>query len=72
MPYVLQLITISPKPGLFEGTVKVRRQEAMETAEINGCQGTSWSEELDGKVLHGAPWRQVRSGVERIHFFLHT
>ena len=21
---------------------------------INGCQGTPWSEELDGKELHGA------------------
>ena len=22
--------------------------------EVNGCQGTPWSEELDGKELHGA------------------
>ena len=23
-------------------------------SEVNGCQGASWSEELDGKELHGA------------------
>ena len=39
MPYVLQLIAVSPKPGWFEGAVNVRRHEAMEAAGINGCQG---------------------------------
>ena len=40
MPYVLRLLTISPKPGWFEGAVNVGRHEAREAAEINGCQGT--------------------------------
>ena len=48
-PYVLRLIVISPKPGWFEGTIKVRRHEAMEAARITEYQGTPWSEELDGK-----------------------
>ena len=72
MPYVLRLIAISPKPGWFEGAVKVRRYEAMETAGIDGCQGTPWGEELDGMEVHEAAWWRVRSEVERIHFFLHT
>ena len=72
MPYALRLIVISPKLSWFEGGVKVRRQEAIGTAEINGCRGTPWSEELHGKVLHGAAWWQVRSGVERMRVFLHT
>ena len=25
----------------------------MEPARMNGCHGTSWSEELDGKEFHG-------------------
>ena len=37
----------------------------MEAVGINGCQGTPWSEELDGKELHGAASWLVRSGVER-------
>ena len=72
MPYVLRLIVISPKPGWFEGVVKVRRHEAIEAIGMNGCQGTSWNEELAGKELHGAAWWRVRSGVERTRFFLHT
>ena len=36
------------------------------------CQGKSWSEELNGKELHGAAWRRVQSGVERIRFFLYS
>ena len=38
---------------------------------MNGCQRTSWSEELDGKDLHGAAWWWVRSGAERVCFFLY-
>ena len=34
--------------------VKARQHAVMGAAEINGCQGTPWSEELDGKELHGA------------------
>ena len=26
----------------------------MKAAGVDGCQGTPWSEELDGKELHGA------------------
>ena len=52
-PYVLRLIAISLKPGWFEGAVKVGRPETMETVGINRCQGTPWSEEQDGKGLHG-------------------
>ena len=44
------------KPGWFGGVVKVRWHETMETAGINECQGTPWSEELDGKELYGAAW----------------
>ena len=39
---------------LIRGTVKVRRHAAMGAGGIDGCQGTPWSEELDGKELHGA------------------
>ena len=55
-PYVSRLITISTKPGWFEGAAKVRRHAAMEAAGMNICQETPWSEELDGKELHGAAW----------------
>ena len=72
-PYVLRLlITISPKPDWFKGAAKVRRHEAMGAAGMNGRQGTPWREELDGKKFHGAAWWRVRSGVERIRFFLYT
>ena len=42
----------------------------MEAGEVNGCQGTPWSEELDGKELHGVAWWRLRSGAERIRCFL--
>ena len=36
---------------------------------INICQGALWSEELDGKELHGVAWWRVRSGAKIIRFF---
>ena len=53
-PYVLQSITVSPQPGWLEEAEKFRWHAAIEAAGMNGFQGTPWSEELDGKVLHGA------------------
>ena len=37
VPYVLRLIAISPKPGWFEGAVKVRQYEPMKAVGINEC-----------------------------------
>ena len=54
------------------GAANVRRHEAMGAAGKNGCQGTPWSEEFDGKELHGEAWWRVRSGVEIIRFLPHT
>ena len=59
-PYVLQPIAISSQPGWFEKAEneneneKVRRLASREAAEMNVCQGTPWSEELDSKELHKA------------------
>ena len=54
---MLWSIAVSPQPGWFEETFeqaeKVRRLAAI-AAGVNECQGTPWSEELDGKKLHGA------------------
>ena len=47
-PYVLRSIVVSPQSGWFEELA------AVEAAGVNGCQGTPWSEELNGKELHGA------------------
>ena len=52
--YVLRLIAVLPEARLIRGTVKVRRHETMKAAAVSGCQGTPWSEELDGKELHRA------------------
>ena len=64
-PYVLRSIAVSPQPGWFEELA------TMEAAGINGYQGTPWSEELDGKELHGAAWWRLRSGTERVRCFLY-
>ena len=53
-PYVLRSITASLQRGCFEEAGKVRRLAAINTAGVNGCRGTPWSEEFDGKKLHGA------------------
>ena len=53
-PYVLRLIAVPAEARLVRGAVKVRRYESMWAVGTNGCQGTPWSEELDGKELHGA------------------
>ena len=53
-PYVLRLIAVSLKVRLIRRAVKVRRHEAMWAVELNECQGTPWSEEVDSKKLHGA------------------
>ena len=68
-PHVLRSIAFPTQPGRFEEAEKVRRLAVMEAAGLNICQGTPWSEELDGKELQGAGWRQVRSGVKMIRFF---
>ena len=47
-PYVLRSIAVPSQPGWFEELA------AKEAAEVNGCQGTPWSEEPDSKELHGA------------------
>ena len=51
-PKILRSIAIFSNPGGFEGTAEIRRYETMETAEINGCQGTPCSEELRVNELH--------------------
>ena len=38
---------------LIRGTVNVRRHEAIRAMRMEGCRGAPWSEELDGKELHG-------------------
>ena len=60
-----------PEASLVLGCAKVRRHEATGTAGMNVSQGTLWSKEPDGKELHRAGWWRVRSGAERILFFLH-
>ena len=52
--YVLRLIAVPSEVRLIRGAVKVQRHEIMGTVGINGCQGTTWSEKLGGKELHGA------------------
>ena len=52
--YVLQLIDVPPIARLLRGAVKIRQHEIMCAMGKNGCYGTPWSEELDGKELHGA------------------
>ena len=65
-PYVLRSIAVSPQPRWFE------KLATMEVAGVNGCQGTPWSEKLDGKELHGAAWWRLRSGTERVRCFLYV
>ena len=43
-------------PGWLERAARVRRHEAVRTTGISVCQGTIWSEELDGEEFHGAGW----------------
>ena len=43
----------------------------MEAVGVNGCLGTPWSEELDGKELYGAAWWRLRSGADRILCFIY-
>ena len=43
-----------PEVRLMRGVVKARRHMVVGAGGMNGCQGTPWSEELDGKELHGA------------------
>ena len=57
---------------LIRGNRKRQTARGYGSCGMNGCSGTSWSEKLDGKKPHGVAWWQVRSGVERIRFFLHT
>ena len=54
IPNVLRLIAVFLQPGCFEEDGKVGRLAAMKAAGVNGCKGTPWSKELDGKELHGA------------------
>ena len=74
-PYVLRSAAVSLQLGWFEEAFEEAEkvgQLVMEAAGVNGCQGTPWSEELDGKEFLGVAWRRVRSGVEMIPFFLHS
>ena len=62
-PYALRHIVISPKPDWFGGAVKVRRHQAVETER---------NERMARNSTERGAWYQVRSGIERIHFFLYT
>ena len=53
-PYVLRLIAVSPQSQVDMWSRQVRGHAVMGAWRINRCQGTPWSEELDGKELHGA------------------
>ena len=68
-PNVLRSIAVSLQLGCFEEAGKVRRLAVMKAAGVNGCQGTPWREELDGKEFHGASGGG--SGAERIYRSLH-
>ena len=39
---------------LIRGTIKVRRHVGVGARGMNGFQGAPWSEDLNGKELHGA------------------
>ena len=70
-PNELRAIVVSLRLGCFEGAGRVRRL-AMRAVRINGCQGTPWSEELNGKKLYRAAWRRLRFEDDRIHVFFCT
>ena len=53
-PYVLRSIADSPPPGWFENIMPSTMARRYLSYGVNGCQETPWSEELDGKKLHGA------------------
>ena len=53
-PCVLRSITVSPQPSCFENIMASTMARSRSSTGVNGCQGTPWSEELDGKELHGA------------------
>ena len=38
----------------FKMSCRQRRHKTIKAAGVNECKGTPWSEELDGKELHGA------------------
>ena len=52
--YVLRSIAVSPRSQADTwNRQSLRRHAVMGAGGTSGCQGTSWSEELDGKELHG-------------------
>ena len=52
--YVWRSIAVSPQPRWFQNIMLSPMARDHLSNEVNGCQGTPWSEELDGKKLHGA------------------
>ena len=72
--YVVRIITVSgcfSKARLIPGSRISQAARGYGVAGMKGCQSMPWSEELDGKELHGAAWWR-RSGAEKTHFFLYT
>ena len=53
-PYALRSITVFPQPGWFENVIPSTMARDYLSNGMDGCQGAPWSEELDGKELHGA------------------
>ena len=51
---VLRLIAVSPQPGCFDNIKLSRTAQGHRSNGVDGCQGTPWSEELDGKELQGS------------------
>ena len=43
-----------PRSQADTGNRQSSTARGMKAAGMSGCQGTPWSEELDGKELHGA------------------
>ena len=52
-PYVLRPVAGSLQPGWFENIMPSTTARGHLSYGVNGCQGTAWSGELDGKELHG-------------------
>ena len=52
---VLRLIAVSSQSQADTWSRQVRRHVVMGAGGMNGCQGTPWSKELDGKEIHRVP-----------------
>ena len=71
-PYVLRSTAGSPQPDRFEYVMPSTMARGYVSCEDERMQGTPWSEEFDGEVLHEVAWWRQRSKAERIRCFLHT